>query len=184
MWFNSAFKGLIPLILEKQNNWKLCWLVHKGVRYAKPLSSIFTDNSGRARRTAGYNCCSTTLIKSPTWYFITISSAVFELWLKQWRYNGLCDFNRRPAVMQMQDRNRIKSTKFLRIAQTLGFTNLCSYYSNIYPTKCNVTQFILSGNCSTCFGWYHHPSPGAQTTASTVSDICQTVTANCRYRGR
>ena len=26
-------------------------------------------------------------------------------------------------------------------------------YSNIYPTGCNVTQFILSGNCSTCFGW-------------------------------
>jgi len=30
-------------------------------------------------------------------------------------------------------------------------------YSNIYPTRCNVTQFILCGNCSTCFGWYHHP---------------------------
>jgi hypothetical protein len=24
-------------------------------------------------------------------------------------------------------------------------------YSNTYPTKCNVTQFTLSGNCSTCF---------------------------------
>jgi len=24
----------------------------------------------------------------------------------------------------------------------------------IYPTKCNVTQFILSENCSTCSGWY------------------------------
>jgi len=22
-----------------------------------------------------------------------------------------------------------------------------------YPTRCNVTQFILSGKCSTCFGW-------------------------------
>jgi len=28
-------------------------------------------------------------------------------------------------------------------------------YSNIYPTRCNVTQIILSGNCSTCFAWYH-----------------------------
>jgi hypothetical protein len=27
-----------------------------------------------------------------------------------------------------------------------------SEYSNIYPTRCNVTQFILSGNCSTYFG--------------------------------
>ena len=49
-------------------------------------------------------------------------------------------------------------------------------YSIIYPTRCNVTQFILSGNCSTCFGWYHHPSLGAQT-----SGICKTVTATCRY---
>ena len=57
-------------------------------------------------------------------------------------------------------------------------------YSNIYPTRCNVTQFILSGNCSTCFGWYHHPSSGAQTTVSTASGICHTVTAICRYRGR
>jgi hypothetical protein len=31
-------------------------------------------------------------------------------------------------------------------------------YSNIYPTRCNITRFILSGNCSTRFGWwYHHP---------------------------
>jgi len=51
-------------------------------------------------------------------------------------------------------------------------------------TRCNVTQFILSGNCSTCFGWYHHPSSGAQTTVSIASGICHTVTANCRYRGR
>jgi len=41
-------------------------------------------------------------------------------------------------------------------------------YSNICPTRCNFTQFILSGNCSTCFGWYHHPSLGAQTTVSTA----------------
>jgi hypothetical protein len=25
------------------------------------------------------------------------------------------------------------------------------------PTRCNVTQSILSGNCSTCFGWWYHP---------------------------
>ena len=45
------------------------------------------------------------------------------------------------------------------------------FYSNIYPTRRNVTQFILSGNCSTCFGWYLHPSSGAQTTVSTASGI-------------
>ena len=33
-------------------------------------------------------------------------------------------------------------------------------------------------------GWYHHPSSIAQTTVSTASGICHTVTATCRYRGR
>jgi len=45
-------------------------------------------------------------------------------------------------------------------------------------------SLFISGNCSTCFGWYHHPSSGAQKTASTTSGICQTVIAICRYRGR
>jgi hypothetical protein len=48
----------------------------------------------------------------------------------------------------------------------------------------NVTQFILSGNCSTCFGWYLHPSSGAQTTVSTASGICHTVIATCRYSSK
>jgi len=25
-------------------------------------------------------------------------------------------------------------------------------------------SLFISGNCSTCFGWYNHPSSGAQTT--------------------
>ena len=49
--------------------------------------------------------------------------------------------------------------------------------NNIYPTRCNVTQFILYGNCSTCFGWYLQPSLGAQTTVSTASGVCHTVSA-------
>ena len=50
--------------------------------------------------------------------------------------------------------------------------------------RCNFTQFILPGNCSTCFGRYLHPSSGAQTTVSTASGISHTVTVICRYRGR
>jgi hypothetical protein len=45
----------------------------------------------------------------------------------------------------------------------------------MYPTRCNVTQFILSGNCSTSFGLYHHPSSGAHTTVYTASVIAVTV---------
>jgi hypothetical protein len=58
------------------------------------------------------------------------------------------------------------------------------FYPNIYPTRHDVTQFILHGNCSTCFGWYHHASSGVQTTVSTASGICHTVIAICLYCGR
>ena len=36
---------------------------------------------------------------------------------------------------------------------------------------------FISANCSTCFGWYLHPSSGAHITVSTVSGIIETVTA-------
>jgi hypothetical protein len=45
-------------------------------------------------------------------------------------------------------------------------------------------NLFISWNCSTCFGWYLHPSSGAQRTVSTASGICQTVTATCRYSRR
>jgi hypothetical protein len=45
-------------------------------------------------------------------------------------------------------------------------------------------SLFISGNCSTCFGWYFHPSSGVHSTVSTASGICHTLTAICRYRGR
>ena len=48
----------------------------------------------------------------------------------------------------------------------------------------NHTVESTSSNCTTCFGWYFHPSSGAHTTLSTASGICHAVTAICRYRGR
>jgi hypothetical protein len=45
-------------------------------------------------------------------------------------------------------------------------------------------NLFMTGNCSTYFGWYFHPSSGAQTTVSTASGFCHTVTAICCYRGR
>ena len=67
--------------------------------------------------------------------------------------------------------------KFL-LSPVMGWLNFrvtCYFYCNICPTRCNVTQFILSGNSYTCFGWYHHPTSGRQTTVSTASGICHTV---------
>jgi hypothetical protein len=43
-------------------------------------------------------------------------------------------------------------------------------------------SLFISGNCSTCFVWYFHPSSGAHTTVSTASGISHTVTAICRYK--
>jgi hypothetical protein len=57
----------------------------------------------------------------------------------------------------------------LRFLERKASFQIMFFYSNIYPTRCNVTQFILSGNCSTCFGWYFHPSSGAHTT---IYSIC------------
>jgi hypothetical protein len=36
-------------------------------------------------------------------------------------------------------------------------------------------SLFISGNWSTCFRWYFHPSSGAHTTLSTASGICHTV---------
>ena len=44
---------------------------------------------------------------------------------------------------------------------------------NKCPRRCNYTQFILSVNCSTCFGWFLHPSSGAQITVSTAPGTSQ-----------
>jgi hypothetical protein len=61
--------------------------------------------------------------------------------------------------------------------------NSIPIYSYIQQDATSHNLFI-SGNCSTCFGCYFHPSSGAHTTVSTASVICHTVTAICRYRGR
>ena len=80
---------------------------------------------------------------------------------------------------------RLAFDKYNTFVINLTFMGPCILrICNICPTRCNVTQFILSGNCSICFGWYHHPSSGTQITVSTASGICHTVTAICRYRGR
>ena len=47
------------------------------------------------------------------------------------------------------------------------------FYVNKYPTRCDYIQFILSANCSTCFGWFLHPSSGAQTTVFTFVATCR-----------
>ena len=54
----------------------------------------------------------------------------------------------------------------------------------LLPNKVQRYSLLISGNCSTCFGWYLHPSSGAHTIVSAASGICHTVTATCRFHGR
>jgi len=42
---------------------------------------------------------------------------------------------------------------------------------NVQQYATNYTQFILSVNCCTCFGWFLHPSSGAQINVCTASGI-------------
>ena len=52
----------------------------------------------------------------------------------------------------------------------------------IIQQDATVYSLFKSVNCSTCFGWYLHPSSGAHITVSTVFGITDTVTATCRER--
>jgi hypothetical protein len=77
--------------------------------------------------------------------------------------------------------SRIVSTR-PRLLKFMGpcIVIMFKYISN----KTQRYTVYLSGNCSACLGWYLHPSSGAQTTVSTASGICQTVTSTCRYSSR
>ena len=48
----------------------------------------------------------------------------------------------------------------------------------------HVTWFILSDNCSTCFGCHHHPSSGAQKTVTTASGNRYTVIDRVKFTYR
>jgi len=58
-----------------------------------------------------------------------------------------------------------------------------NYVSIIIQQDATIYGLFICANCSTCFGWYLHPSSGAHVTVSTASGIIETVTATCRERG-
>jgi hypothetical protein len=62
---------------------------------------------------------------------------------------------------------------FYAIARDLLYVCHTFAYVNKRPTRCNYTQFILSLNCCTYFGWFLHPSSEGQITLSTASGTSQ-----------
>ena len=87
-----------------------------------------------------------------------------------------------PIHWQMP--NKYFLLNLIQIWQTSTLIVIMSTIFQYIQQDATLNRFIISGNCSTCFGWYLHPSSGAHTTVFTASGICHTVTATCRYRGR
>ena len=52
---------------------------------------------------------------------------------------------------------------------------IVSIFLLIYFQQDATLHSLFQENCSTCLGWYFHPSSGAHTTVFTVSGTCQTV---------
>jgi hypothetical protein len=72
--------------------------------------------------------------------------------------------------------------KFIMQSQTAASFNIygsmhCKSVPIYIQQDATLHSLFISGDCSTCFGWYYHPTSGAQTTVSTASGICHTVTA-------
>jgi hypothetical protein len=56
-----------------------------------------------------------------------------------------------------------------------GFLHRNNILLHKFQQDTHVTEFILSDNCSTCFGRYYHPPSGAQTTVTTASGNLYTI---------
>jgi hypothetical protein len=50
---------------------------------------------------------------------------------------------------------------FIRVLYLIGSIFNWEHSILIYIQQDATLHFTLSANCSTCFGWYHHPSSGA-----------------------
>ena len=83
-------------------------------------------------------------------------------------YNLLC--KRRHSNLYMF---RDSGPKYKGVYKSLLYSwdRASQFNVNKCPTRWNYTQFILSVNCSTCFGWFLHPSSGAQITVAIVEEF-------------
>ena len=93
-------------------------------------------------------------------------------------------------IERERERNKRTKIKFTIYIYVCVCVCVCVYGNNLVrqnssvdkcPTRCNYIQFILSVNCSTCFGWFLHPS--SRTTVFTASGTGQPLfsTRCCRY---
>jgi hypothetical protein len=144
------------------------------------------DQTGESEgvRSRLYRGCSSTskfsFLRFPTVW--AVSASVMDV---DWRpVPSPCFTLVRPYLnlsLPLPFKRRIKS--HLPFANIIRRFNVHGSVHRKYIPDATLHSFFISGNCSTCFGWYFHPSSGSHTTVSTVSGICHTVTAICRYLG-
>ena len=82
----------------------------------------------------------------------------------------LCEWKR---IMSMWSAFSYDPLYFSCIWILCSWDRASQFYVDKCPKRCKYTQLILSVNCSTCFGWFLHPSSGAQITVSTASGTSQ-----------
>jgi len=68
------------------------------------------------------------------------------------------------------------------LLHVLGENNCINDVSIIIQQEATIYSLFISANCSTCFGWYLHPSSAAHITVSTVAGVIETVSGICRER--
>jgi len=56
-----------------------------------------------------------------------------------------------------------------------------SHAAIIIEQDATIYSLFISANCSTCFGWYLHPSSAAHITVSTVAGITETAKDKLNY---
>ena len=107
-------------------------------------------------------------------YLVTLLAPRIWKWLLE--FCGICG----PQLFQRSFKLRYKMLFILRKIQSsfkcIVYGSVHRKYISLYIQQdATLHSLFISGNCSTCFEWYLHPSSGAHTTVSTESGICQVI---------
>ena len=78
--------------------------------------------------------------------------------------------------------NRQLGAGYSILERIISAVKRVEFVSIIIQQDATIYSLFISANCSTCFGWYLHPSSGAHITVSTVSGITETISATCCER--
>jgi len=90
-------------------------------------------------------------------------------------YRSLLSIQTAAVVDVCQDKETYKATAII----TFKGPCIVKYMPIIVQQDATTYSLFLSVNCSTCFGWYLHPSSGVHVTVSRASGTSKTIIATC-----